>query len=1836
MTRRTSYFAIALAFLVVAAGLLLVLPDLGIDDPTGPSTDLDDSAKDRLANEAATRRIALESEAIDARGDAAPLDGSDAGTPPVLAVESVAPPGFEPAPVEDHDPTPPEGYAFSSYHEVTRTPLTADDLASLRKYTTATPEWMGRDFDALADQAAAQGRDWTYGWVKLADGADLTDLSALLTAQGAEAIGQAGDLVRVRMPVDGNRLDAIASAETVAGIGTVPPSDKITDTLRERALADASEEVPVWITLMDDDPDGTWRRELQDLGAVVGQFDPTVRAYVATVPLALLGPISHADYVLGVESIGRVRPTLEIATAAMGADWTRSYDADAGLFTGMGGSAPVGVMDTGLNVSHADIASNRRSICGANFATGFEGREEDQDLWFDFIGHGTAVTGVAVGNGTINPARAGMVPLVQDIRFAKALSSYGGGSALGWGRSLDWFARPTACGDDMPRKALVINSSLGLSADIWESRSYIERKIDASVWAARQLFVTSAGNGEDIVFSSMAGAKNALTVGATQHGGDIAVFSSIGPSHDGRLTPKVVGTGVSIWAARGGGSVDGYSPASGTSFSSPSVVGVAALVMDAVPELKEEPAALRARLMASAIKPDGFMGGSAFPLDNTHGPGSLQNVYGLGKVSARTAILNRDTEDGWIGGSTAFDINPASYVSHDIVVPEGASRLEVVLTWDEPPAETITTSVLHDLDLWVDHQASCGSIPACGMTRSLSTVDNVEWVIISDPAPGVYRLKVTPNRVLGTAPRAGLAWTVIRGDSTPTLSVATNVDRVDANPDEPFEIEVTMSTDGYVAAGANLRVDCRADVDSSACDALSFDHEDSAVHREDGIERNLELDGLQIEVGEIGPGEEQVVTLRFPGQPAGSFQLYLAASAWNGVSGTTTVPVIVGDPSADAPTPIEQPANDEYDAAMVLASEGGETTFDLFAATPGQGEPLFPLGGGHRQRQRSLWYQWTAPDHGLARFTIVSAVPGDYADNTLVEVFRDGPLAGLEAVGTAQLGGGAVFYAERGDSHRIRLSIHPAGLVDQVVDDDGDVTFRQVATPELALKWGPATAPANDHYADATVIGDANGAVTGNNQASTTEPSEFIGDASPYSPAFIAGWAASVWYRWTAPSTGDWRFSVSRRGLAVSVFTGESVADARLVSGAPSTKFPDDAVFPATEGVEYHIAVASASASFAGTEFTLSWDPGERENPGNDDFASAAAAFGDTAFASADFDTLTVEHGEPAESGVRTAWFTWQPPAGGRYTWNAELYGALGDATLQMSVFKGTELGTLEPVAVDVGEDIELRMAFNADADASYAFALGLPRDSAHTSFGPVDMLLKWGATPLNDDLANAILLTGASGSVVGSNEFATNEPGEFSGGLGDSSLWWAIEAEESGWLRFVARGLDGIKLAIYKTGADGSLEFLQSSRSLLDGEVELSFNAEAGVRYLIRLGSYIYDADGFGGRDRGEFELSWSPGAPPARLSFVEVHEGAEVDGVDVGFVGLGNQAFNTDGTELYVASGSGILVFGRDTDTGGLTFMHMLQDYPIDDQSVQLLWDEAGSALLIASCEGWARFTPVEGGGIEPAGEVAGGPCPTEPLMIDGSFVHDVVAGVMIETYGFNDDHTELVSVEQVMIDGVSKAAMTADGSHVYAISGGFFGGSLMAFERDAETGSLSMISSVEEGGMVGEDGTVVEGLVQAEALAVHESHLFVSAGAAGADTAAFDLADPGNPAFVGKIDAFLPFVSFFANCGNSSARHGTGAVDVICSPSSNYAYTVQAGTDSLFPGDLLSLSGFASDAFGNNVPDNDEVYSMIDSPDGRHLYITGFYSAIVFFPEFAFLDVFQMLVFERRLGD
>ena len=1821
--------AVAIA-LGAGIGMLLWVGLPGPADDAGEVTEDPGTAQmDRLAEESANAQIAAESRMIDA----------DPGQPSAASqpIEE-APPDFEPVPLPAREPVAPPGYSFVARHGVERGPMTAADVD---RTPSTPPTWMDSGEAALAAQAEAIGRDWTFGWVKLAEDAGMGGVEALLDAEGGEILGRSGDLVRARLPGDVARLRAIASSSLVAGLGAFPAQRKVADDLAERALANVHDEVPVWITLMDDDADRRWRSALKDLGAEVGRFDPAMRAYAATLPLISLGRVAQADYVLAVEQIRRLEPALEFVTSAMGADAIRSYDYSTNLFNAVGGaSVPVGVMDTGLNYYHPDISSNRRSICGINLVG--HTRDHEQDLWFDEDGHGSGVTVVAVGNGKVDPRRAGMAPLVQDLRFAKVVGRAQSASALAWTRAVDWFAKPTHCGDGVPRKALVINSSVCVHWPAWDGRSYMERKIDAAVWAARQLFVVGAGNRDVAAYLSMASAKNALAVGATDISGEIASFSSRGPTIDGRLFPNVVAPGIRVATAQGSGRT-GYAVVSGTSYASPAVVGVAALVMDAVPALREEPAALRAHLMASAIKPDTLLADAdGFRAHNTDGPGSLQNAYGLGKVSARTAVLNRDADDGWTGGAAAFDLDAGHHAYRDIVVPPGSSRLDVVLTWDEPSAEAIVDPVLHDLDLWVDPHASCGTVAKCGRYASRSRSDNVEWLILRDPAPGIYRVKALPNRIYGPAPRAGLAWKVVRGGSKPALAVAVDADRIEASPGEAFDVAVTVSSDGYVAAGTRLRVDCRAPADTDVCRDLELvDADSSHTSGEDGVSRGFDrIGGTEFPLGEIGPDEEQTVALRLRRGIAGGLRLHFTASGWNARRGTGSVGVVVGAPGSEPPAPTGPPTNDDFDAAMHLDDAEGETTFDAQFATFEAGEPLVranPVSGS--SRPRSLWYTWTAADTGLMRFTVAQSVPDDYSRNVVVGVYVGEAPSALRPVGTPKIGGAATFFAQAGETYRVRLALPGWALT---------TGGRHPFTPTMTLDWGPGNQPANDDFALAAPIEGESGDVRGNNQAATTEPDELMGFTSAFSPAVLGpGKAASVWYRWTAPSTGDWRFSIDRERLVVGAYMGRSLAEARLVSGLPGNEI----VFPAQAGREYRISVAVRHAYMSGSDFALNWSLGARSDPGNDDFASPfPVGVGRTTF-SLDLDPLTVEGAEPLESGARTAWFSWQPPADGRYTvrfeWPVVNARTTGEAPFQLSAFEGDTLETLRALGVDdASRVLQPIVAFDARADGSYRIAVGMPRSAAEAPLGRHAFALDVGETPPNDDLVNAQSLSGTRGSVAGSNKYATVEKGERIGGeFGDRSVWYTYRTEESGWVRFDNADLQGLRFAVYRRDGQGGLELVTLGQKLINRIVRtdpapshVTFYARAGVEYVLRLSITQGDRDGFGGRFGGDFEISWAPSYPPARLRYVQivndqwnafaVKEGT-VDPYDFGTIG--EVESNGAGTEIYVASDLGLMVFARDGETGMLTPLQTLEDHPIRGDH-ELYWDAAGSALLVATCARWMKFTPLEDGGLQYAGDIADAPCPGGPLLLHGSFVHNLNKPWLIETYEFDADHTTLTLAEDHLVAGIERAVMTADGRNLYALTLDGDIAKLVTLERDVETAGLTITSIIGEGSVTG-DGAVVPAIEEVTSMTVGGSYLFLGlgAGVGGTDTMAFDLGDPSNPVFLDYLPAFVWFPVSDHDCFFGGAWRRAPAMQMFCNHNRQY-YVVQVTPDgALVPSDegWNQWATYELDAFGNRLPGIATVGSVATSPDGRYLYIAGTRGSRIF-------SIFNELhVFERVYG-
>ena len=129
----------------------------------------------------------------------------------------------------------------------------------------------------------------------------------------------------------------------------------------------------------------------------------------------------------------------------------------------------------------------------------------------------------------------------------------------------------------------------------------------------------------DSTLVSPADADSILAVGATSSDGELASFSSTGPTSDGRIKPDVVAQGLGVYWADGN---TGYESAQGTSCATPLAAGAAALVLSAHPELTNMQ--VREALLQTTIRRiDGTSETAIYP----------NNYYGYGFVNAYAAAL---------------------------------------------------------------------------------------------------------------------------------------------------------------------------------------------------------------------------------------------------------------------------------------------------------------------------------------------------------------------------------------------------------------------------------------------------------------------------------------------------------------------------------------------------------------------------------------------------------------------------------------------------------------------------------------------------------------------------------------------------------------------------------------------------------------------------------------------------------------------------------------------------------------------------------------------------------------------------------------------------------------------------------------------------------------------------------------------------------------------------------------------------------------------------------------------------------------------------------------------
>lgn len=143
-------------------------------------------------------------------------------------------------------------------------------------------------------------------------------------------------------------------------------------------------------------------------------------------------------------------------------------------------------------------------------------------------------------------------------------------------------------------------------------------------------------------------------------------------------------------------------------------------------------------------------------------------------------------------------------------------------------------------------------------------------------------------------------------------------------------------------------------------------------------------------------------------------------------------------------------------------------------------------------------------------------------------------------------------------------------------------------------------------------------------------------------------------------------------------------------------------------------------------------------------------------------------------------------------------------------------------------------------------------------------------AAPLNNNLANATLLSGPSVVTNGSNAAATKETGEpwHAGDAGGRSVWWSWTAPFTGsWIvRTTGSSFDTL-LAVYTGDSVSALTLVAANdQDLLDplggDNSRVKFNASSGTSYHIAV-------DGFGGAS-GSIVLTIESPPRPANDNFV------------------------------------------------------------------------------------------------------------------------------------------------------------------------------------------------------------------------------------------------------------------------------------------------------------------------------------------------------------------------------
>ncbi|HEX2118147.1 MAG TPA: PPC domain-containing protein, partial [Acidimicrobiales bacterium] len=428
------------------------------------------------------------------------------------------------------------------------------------------------------------------------------------------------------------------------------------------------------------------------------------------------------------------------------------------------------------------------------------------------------------------------------------------------------------------------------------------------------------------------------------------------------------------------------------------------------------------------------------------------------------------------------------------------------------------------------------------------------------------------------------------------------------------------------------------------------------------------------------------------------------------------------------------PANDDLANAQVIEGLAGTSAGSTRDATAEDGEPQHG-GAGVGQ---SVWWRWTAPADARVTFSTEASpsltVLAVYTGTSLADLTLVG--ANVDAIPLVVEGARLAIDAQEGEQYLVAVDTSDAA-------NEGPVV----------LRWDPA--PANDQIAGAEELPAPDGSVTGTlvgGSRETGEPRHGRG----------TGGASTVWYRWTAPRDGVFRFTTtgSERDVVLSAYTGGSVTALVEVAGDSASQesfpFPPNVsvmTLPTRAGTTYAIAAADHCDGFCRGYGALRLDWTFVPPPANDRLTAATEIGGVSGRALADNLGATKEVGEPDHAGVPgggSVWYRWTAPHSGRFTFDA--LRSHGSHSV-LDVYTGASVEMLTPVpragtasllvSDSPSHPLSARRgfaSFDAVTGQTYLVAVDT-RDTTLYGSRRADIVVAWDPAPANDDLAAAVPL---------------------------------------------------------------------------------------------------------------------------------------------------------------------------------------------------------------------------------------------------------------------------------------------------------------------------------------------------------------------------------------------------------------------------------------------------------------------------------------------------------------